>query len=75
MDEFVFDARKFEKVWLPALLSEAFSISRNQARQIIKQRGLRIDGEVWEFMDCGVIDIDGRVVQIGKKRFIRPRYA
>jgi tyrosyl-tRNA synthetase len=74
VDEFAFNPKDYQRVFLPALLSEAFSISRNEARRIVEQRGLRIDGTTFAGLDCAVIDIDGRVGQIGKKRFVRPVY-
>jgi tyrosyl-tRNA synthetase len=62
-----------DTVHLPALLAEAFGISSSEARRTIAQGGVRIDGAV---VDGGVLDIpaeqlDGRVLQLGKRRFAR----
>ena len=58
---------------LPAILSEAFGISRSEARRLLGQGGVRIDGVV---LDSGELDvapatIDGKVVQLGRRQFRR----
>jgi len=62
-------------VHLPALLAQAFGISTSDARRSLAQRGMRIDGEP---VDGGVLDVeadrvDGRVLQLGRRRFVRVR--
>jgi tyrosyl-tRNA synthetase len=64
-----------ESVHLPALLAEAFGVSSSEARRAIAQGGVRVDGAV---VDADVLDvpasaIDGRVLQLGKRRFARIR--
>jgi tyrosyl-tRNA synthetase len=63
------------KVHLPALLAAAFGVSTSEARRSLGQGGVRIDGER---VAPGVIDVDaaavdGRVVQLGRRRFARVR--
>ena len=63
-------------VHLPALLSRAFGVSTSEARRSLGQGGVRIDGaRVGEdgSLDVPVADIDGRVLQLGKRRFARVR--
>jgi tyrosyl-tRNA synthetase len=62
-------------VHLPALLAEAFSLSTSEARRLIAQGGVKIDGEP---VEDGALDISGevidrKVVQLGKRRFVRVR--
>jgi tyrosyl-tRNA synthetase len=61
------------EVHLPALIAEQFEISTSEARRLLAQGGVRIDGEV---VDAGRLDVPleelgGRVVQVGKRRFVR----
>jgi tyrosyl-tRNA synthetase len=61
-----------EKVHLPALLADAFSISTSDARRSIAQGGVRIDGEpVNGSLDVERSEMDGKVLQLGKRRFVR----
>ncbi|HSI79018.1 MAG TPA: tyrosine--tRNA ligase [Solirubrobacterales bacterium] len=60
-------------VHLPALLADELGISRGEARRLIKQGGVRIDGEVLapETLDLPLGELRGRVLQVGKRRFLR----
>jgi tyrosyl-tRNA synthetase len=60
-------------VHLPALLAAAFGISTSEARRAVAQGGVRIDGEVVDpgLLDLAAEDVDGRVLQLGKRRFVR----
>jgi tyrosyl-tRNA synthetase len=60
-------------VHLPALLSEAFGVSRSEARRSLEQGGVRLDGEAIgaDPLDRAVAELDGRVLQLGKRRFAR----
>ena len=60
-------------VHLPALLAGEFGISSSEARRLIGQGGVKLDGEV---LDSGALDVDaqelaGKVLQVGKRRFVR----
>jgi tyrosyl-tRNA synthetase len=60
-------------VHLPALLAGEFGISTSEARRLIGQGGVKLDGEV---LDSGALDVDaqelaGKVLQVGKRRFVR----
>jgi tyrosyl-tRNA synthetase len=62
-------------VHLPALLAHAFAISTSEARRTLAQGGVRIDGEVvdGERLDMLGSEVDGHVLQLGKRRFARIR--
>jgi tyrosyl-tRNA synthetase len=62
-------------VHLPALLRDAFGISGSDARRAIAQGGVRLDGEPIPAgeLDIASAAIDGRVLQLGKRRFVRIR--
>lgn len=64
-------------VHLPALLSAAFGISSSEARRALAQGGVRVDGEPVAngSLDVEPQHLDGRVLQLGKRRFIRVRIA
>jgi tyrosyl-tRNA synthetase len=62
-----------DSVHLPALLARAFGVSTSQARRSLGQGGVKLDGEA---LADGVLDLapealDGRVLQLGKRRFAR----
>jgi tyrosyl-tRNA synthetase len=62
-------------VHLPALLAQAFAISTSEARRALAQGGVRIDGAVvdGDRLDLEASEVDGRVLQRGKRRFARIR--
>jgi tyrosyl-tRNA synthetase len=62
-------------IHLPALLAEQFGISRSEARRLIGQGGVRINGRVVaaEELDLAAEELDGAVVQVGKRRHKRVR--
>ena len=51
----------------------AFGISSSEARRLLKQGGVKLDGEPLpgEQLDMDPSDLDGRVLQVGKRRFRR----
>jgi tyrosyl-tRNA synthetase len=68
-------ARGQGAVHLPALLRAAFGISTSEARRQIAQGGVRLDGEPVTdgSLDVDADQVDGKVVQLGKRRFARVR--
>jgi tyrosyl-tRNA synthetase len=60
-------------VHLPQLISSEFGLSTSEARRLIAQGGVRIDGTpvAPETLDLSVAELDGKVVQVGKRRFVR----
>jgi tyrosyl-tRNA synthetase len=76
LEEFVFRAGEGQ-VHLPALLSEAFGISRSEGRRLLAQAGVKLDGRPLDNgrLDLPADELDGAVVQLGKRRFKRLRRA
>jgi tyrosyl-tRNA synthetase len=64
-------------IHMPAALAEAFSISRSEARRLVEQGGVKVSGEPFDqgLLDAKADDLDGNVVQIGRRRFKRFRIA
>jgi tyrosyl-tRNA synthetase len=62
-------------VHLPALLADHFGLSRSEGRRLIQQGGVRVGGRVvpGEQLDLPASELDGEVVQVGKRRFRRVR--
>jgi tyrosyl-tRNA synthetase len=60
-------------VHLPALLAQAFSVSTSEARRGLAQGAVRVDGEPLDgdVLDLPGAELDGRVLQMGKRRFAR----
>ncbi len=65
------------QVHLPALLAAAFGISTSEARRGLVQGGVRLDGDSVGngSLDLDATAVDGRVLQLGKRRFVRVRIA
>jgi tyrosyl-tRNA synthetase len=64
-----------KSVHLPALLASAFGISTSEARRTLAQGGVRIDGEQVAngSLDVPIDAVDGKALQLGKRRFARVR--
>jgi tyrosyl-tRNA synthetase len=62
-------------IHLPALLASAFGVSRSDARRGLSQGAVRLDGEPLspDELDLPAPALDGRVLQLGKRRFARVR--
>ena len=58
-------------VHLPELLGEQFGMSRSEARRNIAQGGVRLDGVPVTELDLPAAELAGRVLQVGKRRFVR----
>jgi tyrosyl-tRNA synthetase len=64
-------------IHLPALIAAGFEMSSSEARRLIEQGGVRVDGEPVAAgrLDIPAGELDGRVLQVGKRRFRRLRAA
>jgi tyrosyl-tRNA synthetase len=62
-------------VHLPAVLRDAFGISASEGRRLLAQGGVKLDGEPLGTGDLDVAPerLEGAVLQVGKRRFVRVR--
>jgi tyrosyl-tRNA synthetase len=62
-------------VHLPRLIAGAFGVSSSEGRRLIQQGGVKLDGDPVpaEPLDLEAASLDGRVLQVGKRRFCRLR--
>jgi tyrosyl-tRNA synthetase len=60
-----------DPVHLPALLADAFGLSTSEARRLISQGGVKLDGGTVTELDLPRERLDGAVLQAGKRRFVR----
>jgi tyrosyl-tRNA synthetase len=72
IDDFGFSANG-GTVHLPALLADAFGISRSEGRRMLAQAAVRLDGEPLDdsALDLPAERLDGVVIQLGRRRFKR----
>jgi tyrosyl-tRNA synthetase len=61
------------EVHVPALIADAFDVSTSEARRLLGQGGVKLDGEVLDGgrLDVPSGDLEGKVLQVGKRRFAR----
>jgi tyrosyl-tRNA synthetase len=62
-----------EEVHLPALISTAFEISTSEARRLLTQGAVKVDGRTLDGarLDLPAGELAGKVLQVGKRRFLR----
>ncbi len=60
-----------DPVNLPALIREAFGTSGAEARRLLQQGAVRVDGEVVRDQEVARSTLAGRVLRVGKRRFAR----
>jgi tyrosyl-tRNA synthetase len=60
-----------DPVHLPALLADAFGLSTSEARRLIAQGGVKLDGDPVGDLDVPRERLAGVVLQAGKRRFVR----
>jgi tyrosyl-tRNA synthetase len=61
------------EVHLPQLIAAAFDVSSCEARRLLSQGGVKVDGEALpaEPLDVSTDTLAGKVMQVGKRRFVR----
>ena len=61
------------EIHLPLLISSVFEVSTSEARRLLQQGGVTVDGETVaaEPLDVPADRILGKVIQVGKRRFAR----
>jgi tyrosyl-tRNA synthetase len=76
IEEAVFDGTA-ETVHLPALIADGFGRSRSDARRLLGQGAVKLDGEALSAADLDVAPerLDGAVLQVGRRGFRRLRRA
>ena len=64
-----------DPVHLPALIGDHFGVSRGEARRLLAQGGVRLDGAPLDprELDLPAASLDGAVLQLGRRRFKRFR--
>jgi tyrosyl-tRNA synthetase len=69
------DLPQDEQVHLPALIADVFGVSRAEARRLLHQGGVRLNGEQLhaERLDVPTSALEGGVLALGKRRFVRFR--
>lgn len=60
-------------VYVPQLLAEVFGESSSHWRRVIDQQGVKADGSVLSAYEVPRDDLAGKVIQAGKRRFMRIR--
>jgi tyrosyl-tRNA synthetase len=60
-----------DPVHLPAVIAAAFGLSTSEARRMIAQGGVKLDGEAVVELDVPRSEVVGTVLQAGKRRFAR----
>jgi tyrosyl-tRNA synthetase len=60
-----------DPVHLPAVLAAAFGLSTSEARRLIGDGAVKIDGEVVRELDVPRSGLENSLVQAGKRRFVR----
>jgi tyrosyl-tRNA synthetase len=75
IEDHAFAANGDDAVHLPALLADAFGVSRSEARRLLGQAGVKLDGEPLDdsALDLPAERLDGAVIQLGKRRHKRLR--
>jgi tyrosyl-tRNA synthetase len=61
------------QIHLPLMIGRLFDLSSSEARRLLKQGGVKLDGEPIpaDTLDMEPAALDGRVLQVGKRRFRR----
>jgi tyrosyl-tRNA synthetase len=62
-----------DPIHLPALVGQIFGVSTSEARRLIAQGGVKLDGAPTGELDLPRSSLDGRVLQVGKRQFARLR--
>jgi tyrosyl-tRNA synthetase len=60
-----------DQVHLPAVIAAVFGLSTSEARRLITQGGVRVDGEPVTDLDVDRRTLAGAMLQAGKRRFVR----
>ena len=75
MDEHVVVPVDGEDVHVPGVVADAVGVSRSEARRLLKQGAVKLDGDRVVEQDVPAERLDGAVLQVGKRQFRRLRVA
>jgi len=67
----VFSLSEDDPVQVPGLIRDAMGLSGSEARRMLGQGAVKVDGEVWEAQEAPRAALLRRVLQVGKRRFVR----
>jgi len=67
------EAGEHGEIHLPALIAREFDVSTSEARRLLSQGGVKLDGQAvdGERLDLPLAELAGKVLQVGKRRFVR----
>jgi tyrosyl-tRNA synthetase len=66
------DAIDGDRVYLPRVLADlGLASSRGDARRLLSQGGVKLDGAPVSSEEIALADLQGSVLQVGKRRFVR----
>ncbi|MET0567173.1 MAG: tyrosine--tRNA ligase [Acidimicrobiia bacterium] len=60
-----------DPVAIPGLIRDALGLSGSEARRLLTQGAVKLDGSVLQAQEVAKHDLSGRVLQVGKRRFVR----
>ena len=67
----VFDLPDDEVIQLPGLIRDALGLSGAEARRLLEQGAVKVEGEPVTGQEMPRASLAGRVMQVGKRRFVR----
>jgi tyrosyl-tRNA synthetase len=60
-----------DSISMPSLIRDVFEVSGTEARRLITQGAVRVDGEVVSDQEMGRAALTGKVLRVGRRRFAR----
>ena len=60
-----------DPVHLPSLIRDVFDVSGAEARRLVDQGAVKLDGEPIVSQEASRSDVVGKVLKVGKRRFAR----
>jgi tyrosyl-tRNA synthetase len=67
----LFSLSEEDPITVPGLIRDVFGLSGSEARRLLTQGAVKVDGEVLEAQEAARAALVGRVMQVGKRRFVR----
>jgi tyrosyl-tRNA synthetase len=60
-----------DSIHVPTLLAQCFGLSTSEARRLIAQGAVKVNGETLGDLDVSRAKLEGAILQAGKRRFAR----